>query len=94
MFRNCRVPGSRSNHYAAVFSFRDVARKACDVNQGGRTLQSLPHQIDEIRAAAQVLRVVYAALPYSVCDVGRARISETVHLLVPANSVIASTIPL
>src|SRR5580698_1812284 len=93
MFGHRCVFGSRSYQDAAVFPLGHGTGKAGDVDQRGRPLKSLPHQISEIGTSAEVFCMHFAAKPDCVSNVGRAGISKTIHFVVSANSAIASTIP-
>jgi hypothetical protein len=79
MFGNRGVSRSRTNQEAPVLPLRDAALEARDIDESGGPFQSLTHQVDEIRTAAQILRSSLATLSDGIGDIGSARIRKRRH---------------
>ncbi len=74
-----RIACRRADHEPAVLALLDRRVQVRDVDERGRPLDRFAHQVDEIRAAAQVFAAGAADEMDRVGPVGRADIVERVH---------------
>ena len=88
--------GGGADQEAAVGTLLDRAREAGHVDQCRRPLEGLAHQVDEVRAAAEVLGSGLRAEADRLGRIGGARIGEGRHAgaSAPWASAIAATMPL
>src|SRR5215211_4786374 len=95
MLGNIGISGESADaNTAAVRQFFDLRkRQTVDVDELRRPLNTHFHEVDQVRAAREKLRArVRCAGLCRLLRVSRARISERIHVLFPAASLIASTI--
>jgi hypothetical protein len=65
------VARGRPDHQTAVVGLLDLGRQAGHVNERRGDLDGLAHQVDEVRAAAEILRILTLGAADRVGGIGR-----------------------